>query len=203
MDGKQIIEQVQVEGQHPESASIDLNAGQTINVVADYLPGFVGNRFGLGIANEADMISEDVKKFASVADVVVVAVGFNPSTESEGFDRTFTLPWGQDALIEAVVSANPHTIVTLIGGGALIRIAGSTRFPRCCTPGIPARKAARPIAEVLFGKHDPEGKLPVSFDRSWQDNPSYHLLLPDQGRGHDTACHREQPSRRRLRSFRM
>jgi hypothetical protein len=42
---------VQVEGQHPESASIDLNAGQTINVVADYLPGFVGNRFGLGIAN--------------------------------------------------------------------------------------------------------------------------------------------------------
>ena len=48
------------------------------------------------------MISEDVKKFASIADVVVVAVGFNPTTESEGFDRSFTLPWGQDALIEAV-----------------------------------------------------------------------------------------------------
>src|SRR5262249_35791553 len=44
VDGKQIIEEEQVEGQHPESASMDLNAGQTIKVVADYLPGFQGNR---------------------------------------------------------------------------------------------------------------------------------------------------------------
>ena len=52
-----------------------------------------------------------------MADVVVVAVGFSPETESEGLDRTFELPWGQDALIEAVAAANPHTIVTLTGGG--------------------------------------------------------------------------------------
>lgn len=77
-----------MEGQHPESASIDLNAGQTINVVADYLPGFVGNCFGLGIVNESDMISAEVKQFASLADVVILAVGFSPSTESEGLDRT-------------------------------------------------------------------------------------------------------------------
>ena len=118
VDSKQIIAQEQVEGQHPESASIELNAGQTIHVVADYLPGFVGNRFGLGIVNESDMISPEVKQFASIADVVVLAVGFSPSTESEGLDRTFTLPWGQDALIEASVAANPHTVVTFIGGGA-------------------------------------------------------------------------------------
>ena len=71
VDGKQIIEQEQIEGQHPESASIELSAGQTINVVADYLPGFVGNRFGLGIVNESDMISTEVKHFASIADVVI------------------------------------------------------------------------------------------------------------------------------------
>ena len=60
-----------------------------------------------------------MKQFASIADVVVVAVGFNPATEGEGHDRTFTLPWGQDALIEAVAAANPHTIVTLTGGGGM------------------------------------------------------------------------------------
>ena len=53
VDGKQVLEQDQVEGQHPESTSLDLTAGQTINVVADYLPGFAGNRFSLGVANEA------------------------------------------------------------------------------------------------------------------------------------------------------
>ena len=47
-------------------------------VVAEYMPTSVGNRFSLGIANEADLISEDVKKFASAADVAVVAVGFSP-----------------------------------------------------------------------------------------------------------------------------
>ena len=54
-----------------------------------------------------------------MADVVVVAAGFNPQTEGEGHDRTFTLPWGQDALIEAMAAANPRTIVTLTGGGGM------------------------------------------------------------------------------------
>ena len=187
VDGKQIIEQVQVEGQHPESASIDLNAGQTISVVADYLPGFVGNRFGLGIVNESDMIPEDAKKFASIADAVVVAVGFNPSTESEGFDRTFTLPWGQDALIEAVVSANPHTVVTFIGGGAFDTHRWIDKVPALVHAWYPGQEGGTAIADVLFGKHNPEGKLPVSFDRSWQDDPSYAFYYPIKGA--DTKLH--------------
>ena len=46
-------------------------------------------------------ISADQKKAVGDADVVVVSVGFDPKTEREGADRTFTLPPGQDALIEA------------------------------------------------------------------------------------------------------
>jgi beta-glucosidase len=187
VDGKQVIEQIQVEGQYPESASIDLNAGQTVSVVADYLPGFVGNRFGLGIVNEADMIAEDAKKFASVADVVVVAVGFNPSTESEGFDRSFTLPWGQDALIEAAVAANPHTIVTFIGGGAFDTHRWLDKVPALVHAWYPGQEGGTAIADVLFGKHNPEGKLPVSFDQSWQDDPSYAYYYPIKGA--DTKLH--------------
>jgi len=187
VDGKQIIEQVQVEGQHPESASIDLSAGQTINVVADYLPGFVGDRFALGIANEADMISAEVKQYASIADVVLVAVGFNPSTESEGLDRTFTLPWGQDALIEAVAAANPHTVVTFIGGGAFDTHRWLDKVPALVHAWYPGQEGGTAIADVLFGKHDPEGRLPVSFDRSWQDDPSYQYYYPIKGA--DTKLH--------------
>ena len=187
VDGKQIIEQVQVEGQHPESDSIDLNAGQTISVVADYLPGFVGNRFALGVVNEADMISAEVKQYASVADVVVVAVGFNTSTESEGFDRTFTLPWGQDALIEAAVAANPHTVVTFIGGGAFDTRRWLDKVPALVHAWYPGQEGGTAIADVLFGKHNPEGKLPVSFDRSWQDDPSYAYYYPIKGA--DTRLH--------------
>jgi beta-glucosidase len=193
VDGKQIIEQIQVEGQYPESASIDLSAGQSINVAADYLPGFVGNRFGLGIVNESDMISEDVKKFASTADVVVVAVGFNPSTESEGFDRSFTLPWGQDALIEAAVAANPHTVVTFLGGGAFDTHRWLDKVPALVHAWYPGQEGGTAIADVLFGQHDPEGRLPISFDRSWQDDPSYSDYYPIQGA--DTKLHVNENNR--------
>lgn len=187
VDGKQILTQTQVEGQYPESASIDLEAGQTVKVVADYLPGFQGNRFGLGIANEADMISEDVKKFAAAADAVVVSVGFNPSTESEGFDRSFTLPWGQDALIEAVAAANPHTVVTLTGGGGMDTHRWLDKVQALLHTWYPGQEGGTAVADILFGKHDPEGKLPVSFDRAWQDNPSSKDYYPIPGA--DTSLH--------------
>jgi beta-glucosidase len=187
VDAKQIIEQEQIEGQHSESASIELSAGQTIHVVADYLPGFVGNRFGLGIVNEADVISAEVKQYASVADVVVVAVGFNPSTESEGLDRTFTLPWGQDALVEAAVAANPRAVVTFIGGGAFDTRRWLDKVPALVHAWYPGQEGGAAIADVLFGKHDPEGKLPVSFDRSWEDDPSYAYYYPIKGA--DTKLH--------------
>ena len=191
VDGKQLIEQDQVEGQHPESATIDLAVGQTIRVVAEYMPTSVGNRFSLGIANEADLISEDVKKFASAADVAVVAVGLSPFYESEGFDRTFTLPWGQDALVEAVAAANPHTIVTLTGGGGMDVTRWLDKVSALLHTWYPGQEGGTAVADILFGRHNPEGRLPVSFDRSWQENPSYPYYHPVQGA--DTSLHVTEP----------
>ena len=146
IDGQPLLAAPHAEGQSPQCWPLDLNAGQTVKVAVEYLPHSPGVRFGLGMAYEPELVSADAKQFAAIADAVVVAVGFNPPTEGEGYDRTFTLPWGQDALIEAMAAANPHTIVTLNGGGGMDTRAGWTRFPRCCTPTIPARRAARPSA---------------------------------------------------------
>ncbi|MFP5237908.1 MAG: beta-glucosidase [Acidobacteriota bacterium] len=191
VDGKEVITQVQAEGQYPESATLDLNAGQTIKVVAHYKPGFAGNRFGLGIINEEEMISEDVKKFAAAADVAVVAVGYGPQFESEGFDRSFTLPWGQDALIDAVAAANPHTVVTVESGGGFDTSRWLDKVPALLEDYYPGQEGGTAVGEVLFGKHDPEGRLPVSFDRAWKDNPSYPYYYPTPGE--DTVLHVDQP----------
>jgi beta-glucosidase len=187
VDGKQMLEQSQVEGQVPESATLELAAGQTLRVVADYSPGFAGNRFGLGIANETGMIPEDARRYASMADAVVLAVGFNDSTESEGADRTFSLPWGQDALIEAIAAANPHTIVTLTGGGGMDTRRWLSRVPALLHLYYPGQEGGTALAEILFGRRSPEGKLPVSFDRSWDENPSAKFYYPIPGA--DTSLH--------------
>jgi beta-glucosidase len=187
VDGKQVLNQVHAEGQVPQSATLQLAAGQTINVVADYLPHAPGIRLGLGLAAEADLVSEEARQFAAAADVTVVAAGFNDLTEGEGQDRTFELPWGQDALIEAAFKANPHTIVTLTGGGAMDTRRWLDHVPALLHVYYPGQEGGTAIAEVLFGKHNPEGKLPISLDRTWEENPSYNFYYPI--RGGDTALH--------------
>ena len=116
--------------------------------------------------------SPDEKKAIADADVVVVAVGFDPKTEHEGADRTFTLPPGQDALIEAVAAANPRTIVTLIAGGGVDTSRWLDKVPVLLDTWYPGQEGGTAVAQILFGQHDPEGKLPISFDRSWDENPS-------------------------------
>ena len=119
--------------------------------------------------------------------MLVVAVGYNPGTESEGIDRTFSLPWGQDALIEAAASANRHTIVTLTAGGGADTRRWLDKVPALLHTFYPGQEGGTAVAEVLFGKHNPEGKLPVSFDRAWEDNPSYAYYYPIAGA--DTKLH--------------
>ncbi len=187
VDGNTVLEQPHAEGQVPISTTIALTAGQTINLVAEYLPHSPGVRFGLGIANEADLITPEAKQFAAAADVAVVAVGFNPSTEGEGYDRTFALPWGQDALIEAVTAANPHSIVTLTAGGGVDTRRWLDKVPALLHTYYPGQEGGTAVAEVLFGKHNPEGKLPVSFDRSWDESPSAQFYYPVKGA--DTSLH--------------
>ncbi len=187
VDGKPMPIPPHAEGMAPLSYTLDLTTGQAVHVVADYLPRAPGVHLGLGIANDADLISEEAKQFAAAADVAVVAVGYNPETESEGLDRTFALPWGQDALIEAVAQANPHTIVSVTAGGAVDTRRWLDKVPVLLHTFYPGQEGGTAVAEVLFGKHNPEGKLPVSLDRAWEENPSYAYYYPIAGA--DTKLH--------------
>jgi len=181
IDGKQVLEQVRREGSVPTYTSIDLTAGRTANLQVDYLPGSAGTHMGLGIVYEPDLISADAKQFASIADVVVVAVGFNATSEGEGHDRTFTLPYGQDALVETMAAANPRTIVTLSSGGAVDTRRWLDRVPVFLHTWYPGQEGGTAVASVLFGKQNPEGKLPVSFDRDWDLNPARQHYYPVAG----------------------
>jgi beta-glucosidase len=193
VDGRAISFPPHAEGQAPQSTTLDLTAGQSISVVVDYQQRGAAPHFGLGIAYEPNLVSEDARKIAAAADVAVVAVGFNPGTESEGLDRTFALPWGQEALIEAVAAANRHTVVTLTGGVGTDTRRWLGKVPALMQIYYPGQEGGTAVAEVLFGKHNPEGKLPVSFDRSWEEDPSYTYYYPIKGG--DTSLHVLEPGK--------
>ncbi len=116
--------------------------------------------------------SDAEKKAIAQADVVIVAVGFDAKTEGEGHDRTFLLPAGQDALIEQAVALNPRTIVLLTGGGGMDVSRWIDKVPALLHLYYPGQEGGTAVGQILFGQHNPEGKLPVSFDRSWDESAS-------------------------------
>lgn len=190
VDGKPVLTQKLAEGQVAQSARLTLAAGQTLALKADYLPYGAGYRLGIGLVPEADLISAETREIAQRADAVVVAVGFDANTEGESHDRSFALPWGQEALIAAIAEANPRTIVTLTAGGAVDTRGWLDRVPALLHLYYPGQEGGRALAQILFGKRSPEGKLPVSFDRSWEESPAYAWYAPKPGA--NTTLHVEE-----------
>lgn len=171
VDGKTVLDQPSREGQAPRYAELPLTAGTAASIELDYWPDAAYPRIGLGISGVDELVSPEAKKIASIADAAVVAVGFDPSTESESFDRTYELPFGQDQLIQAVVQANPHTIVSITAGGNVDMHRWLDGIPALLHNWYPGQEGGRALAAVLLGQHSPEGHLPVSFERSLDENP--------------------------------
>jgi beta-glucosidase len=184
IDGKRVMQQVSRENQGPQTAEVLLSKGKPVSVVLDYLPGAADPRISFGMRGVDELITPEAKQIASAADAVLVAVGYDAPVESEGFDRSYQLPCGQDALIQAVSKANKNTIVTLTSGGEVDTRSWIDRVPAFLLNWYFGEQGGTALAEILFGAHSPEGKLPISFAHSWEENPvhdNYYAAPVAQG----------------------
>src|SRR6202050_4204191 len=144
-------------------------------------PGFLGMRFRFGIVRQDTYVDPAAEKIAALADAVVVAVGFDPESESEGADRTFRLPPGQDQLIQEMTEANKNTIVVLTSGGGADMNAWIDRVPALLEAWYPGQEGGKAAAEILFGDVNPSGRLAATFERRWEDNPVHDSYYPAAG----------------------
>lgn len=115
---------------------------------------------------------EDIDAIKS-ADAVVVCLGFDSSTEKENADRTFHLPEGQVEYLERVLEFNDNVVVVLNGGGSIEMLPWIDRVKAVLMAWYPGQEGGTAIAEIITGKISPSGKLPVSFEKKLEDNPSY------------------------------
>jgi Glycosyl hydrolase family 3 C-terminal domain len=100
-----------------------------------------------------------------------VAVVFGVRLEGEGFDSAdLSLPWGQDAVIEAVAAANPNTIVVLETGNPVI-MPWRDRVRAIVEAWYPGQAGGQAIAEILTGAVNPSGRLPVTFPADLTQTP--------------------------------
>jgi len=135
----------------------------------------------LGIVRPEAIVSAAAKALASKVDAVVLAVGFDPDSESEGADRTFQLPPAQDELINQVAAANKNTIVVVTSGGAVDMNAWLGHVPALFESWYAGQEQGTALAQLLFGEYSPSGKLPVTFERRWEDNPAHDNYYPGAG----------------------
>ncbi|KAK4648303.1 uncharacterized protein QC761_108840 [Podospora bellae-mahoneyi] len=134
-----------------------------------------GCRIGFKEEDQVDYLQEAVDA-AKAADVAVVIVGLDAEWESEGYDRqTMDLPsdGSQDRLVEAIVKANPNTVV-VNQSGSPVTMPWADRVPAIIQAWYQGQEAGNALADALFGLKNPSGKLPCTFPKRLQDTPAYH-----------------------------
>src|SRR5690606_22503477 len=100
-----------------------------------------------------------------------VVFAFGIRVDGDGFDmRDLSLPWGQDAVIDAVATANTNTIVVLETGNP-VTMPWRDKVRAIVQAWYLGQAGARAIAEVLSGAVNPSGRLPITFPESLEQTP--------------------------------
>ena len=144
-------------------------------------PQFGEAQIKIGIAPEGTLVNQSAIDLAKQADAVVVAVGYDQDVETEGADREFQLPPGQEELIAKIAAVNPNTIVTVTSGGSVDASRWIDHVAALLENWYPGQEGGTALAEVLFGDVNPSGRLPISWEKSLADNPSIAYYYPTPG----------------------
>lgn len=119
-----------------------------------------------------DALLDEARAAAEQAEVAVIFAGLPDRYESEGFDRDdMKLPVGHLRMIEAVVSANPHTVFVLLCGSA-VECPWADEVKAVLYMGLPGQAGGEAIADLLYGRVNPSGKLAESWPFTYGDVPS-------------------------------
>jgi len=143
-----------------------------------YFPSVPLRQIRLHVPNAKVEFNEgtDVAAAAQLAASSQIAIVFANQWMSEGMDRpTLALPDNQDALVDAVVKANPHTIVVLETGGP-VTMPWVDSVPAIVEAWYPGIGGAQALADILFGEVDPSARLAVTFPKD--DNQLPHPQVP-------------------------
>jgi beta-glucosidase len=184
-------------------ATAVFEAGQQAEIRLEFRPAADGEgplavRLGIVAAADDDALLDEAEQAAGRADVAVVVVGSPPMTESEGFDRaTLALPGRQDELVRRVAAVSRRTVVVL-NAGMPVLTPWADQVAAVLQVWLPGQAMGEALADVLLGRAEPGGRLPVTLPAAEADCPVLHavprdgLISYDEGlligyRGYDAA----------------
>lgn len=171
-------------------AKRQLTAGRGYPITIDYVrpakdirPGW--EYVAIGVRQPRGSVAE-AADLAARADAAVVVIGAASISEGEGYDRRdLELPGDQNGLVEAVLAANPRTVVVLVAG-APYAMPWIEHAPAVVAAWLGGEEGPDALARILMGAAEPSGRLPVTIPRRLEDTPA-HPFWP----GGDAATYGE------------
>lgn len=153
---------------HPTNVTHAISGFSSANSNFVYEPGY---------SLETEEVDEKLLSAAVEAavnkDIVVIFVGLPESFESESFDRThMNLPKSHTRLIEEVVRKNSNVCVVVYAGSP-IEMPWVSQVRSILMAYLPGQEGAGSIADILYGKVNPSGKLAETFPLKLTDTPTY------------------------------
>ena len=128
-------------------------------------------------------ILSEARSLAERSEIVVLCLGLDAQIEGEQSDAgnseaggdklTLALPGLQQQLLETVVAAGKPTVVVLLSGSALAVNWADAHAAAVIQAFYPGQATGSALADVLFGRYSPAGRLPVTFPRSLDDVPPF------------------------------
>jgi len=175
LDGEPVVDDWGEHAPQTRTKSVHLKAGRAYDVRLEYFQAGGGASVLFGLAPDPQRELDAAVAAARGADAAVVVVGWGAQLEGEGVDRTsLSLPAGQEALIEAVARANKNVVVVVEAGSPALMDRWLRRVRAVVMAFYPGQEAGNALADVLLGRANPSGRLPVTFPRRAEDAPSYN-----------------------------
>lgn len=153
----------------PEGMTVDYARGYVGDVTGEY-NGVTSGQDLSESRSASELVAEAVAK-ARQADYVIFVGGLNKSAgqDCEDADReSLSLPYGQDEVIMALAKANPNLVVVNVSGNA-VAMPWVKQVPAILQAWFLGSEAGNSIADVIFGKVNPSGKLPMTFPVKLED----------------------------------
>ncbi|MGD8778758.1 MAG: glycoside hydrolase family 3 C-terminal domain-containing protein [Ignavibacteria bacterium] len=139
--------------------------GYNIKLMFDELK----KEFGEKIKYESNPTVEQIKS----ADIVICNVG---TEDSEGWDRPFELPEDQEKKVMECVNNNTNTIVVVTSGSGIKMTDWNNKAKAIIYAWYVGQNGNQALAEIISGKTNPSGKLPITIEKEFKDSPGYDYL---------------------------
>ncbi|MBI3507546.1 MAG: glycoside hydrolase family 3 C-terminal domain-containing protein [Proteobacteria bacterium] len=174
IDGKKLIDDWTPHAPLLRTAKVRLEAGVDHDIKLEYFEDSQGAEVALGWAVSADVNMQDAVDAAAKADAAVVFAGYSEQQEGEAMDReSLELPEGQDKLISEVARVNKNVIVVLQAGSPVLLGKWKDKVRAIVQAWYPGQEGGYAMADVLLGRINPSGKLPVSWPKRFEDTNAF------------------------------